>query len=301
MVTTIAALAALWFTSQSLRATSEQAGLARQTAITDRFAKAVEQLGNTGSMDIRLGGIQLLRKLAEDSEADRAPIYQMLGAFVRSHAPNRPDCGTDNKQLDIDVQAALTVIGSRGAGRTESIDLSNTCLARADLTGASLQNVKFRDVNLSKAYLQQADMRSAQVISSNLTKVNLSEANLSLATIMGGTLENAVFLQTNLTKVTFSGVDLRKADLGTVDLAGAILFLVDLRGANLGTGFKMVWPSIPLSDLETSEYVSMRGASLRSARFDEETNWPPGFQPQSKPYMPRRYADYCPQGWPEDC
>ncbi|MEU1204035.1 pentapeptide repeat-containing protein [Nocardia sp. NPDC005825] len=295
MVTTIAALAALWFTNQSLTATSEQYGLARQTAVTDRFAKAVEQLGNSNSVDIRLGGIELLRKLADDSEQDRVPIMRMFGAFVRSHAPNGPECGTANKQLDIDIQSALTVIGSRPAGRSESIDLSNTCLARADLHSANLQNVILRNANLSLAYLDKADLRSASLVSANLSNADLGEADLRMSSIARGTMQSARLWRAKLNGVNFDSVDLQDVQFGGADLKGANFNGVDIRAANLGKGGKLVLSDSPLPDLETTGDFQLRDATFSRARFNEKTNWPEGYAvPESRPYNPRRYADYCP-------
>lgn len=300
MVTTLAALAALWFTNQSLRATSEQYGLSRQTAVTERFAKAVEQLGNSSSMDVRLGGIQLLRKLADDSEQDRVPILQTFATFVRTHAPNGPDCGTTTKQLDIDVQTALTAIGSRKTDRTEAIDLSGTCLARANLYGANLQNVTFRKSNLTRSLLEAADLRSALLFTSNLAKADLSRADLRHAAFNGGTLQDAHLKQAKLDGAAFVWVDMRKADLGSTTMQGANFSAVDLRGASFGEGFKMTFSSSPLPDLETVEELHLAGAQLNGSRFDEDTLWPTGVAPKSMPYRPRQYANYCPGALPMD-
>jgi hypothetical protein len=61
MLTALAAVGALYFntqqTSESLQATRDQLGLSEQGQITDRFSKAVAQLGTKESMEVRLGGI----------------------------------------------------------------------------------------------------------------------------------------------------------------------------------------------------------------------------------------------------
>jgi hypothetical protein len=49
MLTALAAVGALVFTGLSLQATQEG-------QITDRFSKAVEQLGTKDSLEVRLGG-----------------------------------------------------------------------------------------------------------------------------------------------------------------------------------------------------------------------------------------------------
>ncbi|TMR15889.1 hypothetical protein ETD85_55735, partial [Nonomuraea zeae] len=67
----------LWYTAQTLNTT-------QQGQITDRYTKAVEQLGSTKS-DVRLGGIYALQRLAFDSTHDRDSIRNVLSAFVRNH------------------------------------------------------------------------------------------------------------------------------------------------------------------------------------------------------------------------
>ncbi|MEV6070033.1 pentapeptide repeat-containing protein [Nocardia sp. NPDC052001] len=295
MVTTIAALATLWFTNQSLRATSEQSGLARQTAVTDRFAKAVEQLGNS-NLDIRLGGINLLRKLSEDSEPDRKPIMQMLGAFVRTHAPNGPECGVVKKEPDLDVQTALTVIGGRDDAHVEIIDLSNTCLVWANLRNANFRQVLLTQSNLTHALFLQADLRESVFVDSVLDSAVLDGADLRDAGFQGGSMQAVIFGDAKLHRAGFASVDMRMAALGSADLRGAQFAHTDLRGASLADGFSMAFSSGPLPDLMTTDEEQVNGASVMFVRFDPATTWPRGFTPRSQPFRAwdAQYGDFCP-------
>ena len=72
----IAALAAVIFTFQS---TNSQLRIAEQGQITDRYTKAIEQLGaiDTSSnpkMELRLGAIYALERIARDSERDQLAV-----------------------------------------------------------------------------------------------------------------------------------------------------------------------------------------------------------------------------------
>jgi membrane protein implicated in regulation of membrane protease activity len=60
--------------------------LTQQGQITDRYTKAIEQLGSD-MVDVRLGGIE---RIANDSPPDRATIEEVLTAFVRGPAPWPP-------------------------------------------------------------------------------------------------------------------------------------------------------------------------------------------------------------------
>jgi hypothetical protein len=74
-----ALLVGLYFTSQTLRTTQEG-------QITDRFTKAIDQLGKD-TLAIRLGGIYALERIARDSESDHWAVMEVLTAFVREHRP----------------------------------------------------------------------------------------------------------------------------------------------------------------------------------------------------------------------
>ena len=79
--------------------------------VTDRFGKAVEQLGSNAT-DVRLGAIYSLERLMNDSTADQPTIMEVLSAYIREHTAARTQSEVGPS---IDVQAALTVLGRRNA------------------------------------------------------------------------------------------------------------------------------------------------------------------------------------------
>ncbi|MFJ4656662.1 pentapeptide repeat-containing protein [Nocardia sp. NPDC088792] len=268
MATTIAAVGALWFTSQSLHATNDQYALARQTAVTDRYAKAVEELGNN-SLEIRLGGIYLLERLASDSPADRPSIFAVLSAFVRTHAPSGPGCGGADRSSApaTDVQAVLTVIGRRDTKGAEQIDLSNTCLVKADLNGANLRGAK----------LNRADLTTADLANADLTGSKLADASL----------QTAALLNARLTGADVSGADLRHASLAAAGLEGADFSNADARGAFFdmphgpnGGAILSVDTGDPAKAQRTSMDNEWGGADFAFVAFDADTVWPVGFVPK---------------------
>ncbi|WP_409186552.1 hypothetical protein F9C11_20890 [Amycolatopsis sp. VS8301801F10] len=120
------------FAAWSLQATRDQVRLSKQGQVTDRFAKAVEQLGGD-SLSVRLGAIYALERVARDSPPDQPAVLQVLTTFVREHAPRTPTehdrtrCSLPERgsitvqgnepRMVADVQAALTVVGRRDPGR----------------------------------------------------------------------------------------------------------------------------------------------------------------------------------------
>ncbi|MEV4661982.1 hypothetical protein AB0J85_08515 [Micromonospora echinofusca] len=83
----------LYITNEANRETSEanreQHRLTAQGQITDRFTKAVEQLGQPGAekVDDRLGAIYALARIMRDSAVDQPAVVDILAAFIRVHAP----------------------------------------------------------------------------------------------------------------------------------------------------------------------------------------------------------------------
>jgi hypothetical protein len=69
--------------------TYRQLRTAREGQITERYTRVIDQLGHA-QLDVRLGGIYALERIARDSSADHATIGEVLTAFVRSHAPWPP-------------------------------------------------------------------------------------------------------------------------------------------------------------------------------------------------------------------
>ncbi len=110
--------------------------LSRDGQVTDRYAKAIEQLGSE-KLEVRIGGICALERVARDSATDHPAVMEMLAAFIREHSheqwpPPGPSGRARERSLSPDVQAAITVVGRRLTER----DIEPIDLARAELTGA---------------------------------------------------------------------------------------------------------------------------------------------------------------------
>jgi uncharacterized protein YjbI with pentapeptide repeats len=271
LLTALGTVAALAFTAQSLRVTQSQIGLTEQGQITDRFGKAVEQLGSD-KPDIRVGGIYALERLALDSARDHPTIIEVLTAFIRHNAPAPcPPAAPDARPVGIatDVQAALTVIARRDTTRdhpdnpNRPINLSGTCLRGAtlenahldsadltatDLAGAHLYRADlaqalFFNANLAEAYVVDANLHGAEFRDADLTKADLGGANLAFAglestslteaTLDNSNLTDARLADANLTDAVLARANLSRAILVGADLARANLFAADLTGANL--------------------------------------------------------------------
>ena len=145
IITGLLVLVGMYWTSRRVLAAEKTVGVVEEGQITERFTRAIAQLGDD-NLAFRLGGIYALERIAKDSEKDHSPIMEILTAYVRERAPRQEGIGKAAKTPPTDIQAALTVIGRRettGENRsTAPLDLRATQLAGADLTGAPLRGVK---------------------------------------------------------------------------------------------------------------------------------------------------------------
>ncbi|MBO2452304.1 pentapeptide repeat-containing protein [Actinomadura barringtoniae] len=243
-VNSIGVVVGVIFTAGSLIATALTLHSTQEAQISDRYTKAIEQLGSSKS-DVRLGGIFALEKLAADSGRDHESIVEVLAAFVRGHIrqETRQPARSRKPMVATDVLGALTVLG-RLVGQyavlqdppepddgVEIIDLNNLDGAGLDLTGASLDGV----------YLASADLRGARLKSAftaNLARADLRKLDGESADLESASFEEADLRGANLTDATLDDADLTSARLRGVNLEGASLCGVslanaDLRGARL--------------------------------------------------------------------
>jgi len=202
--------------------------LTEQGQVTDRYTKAIEQLGSD-KLDVRIGGIYALERVARDSARDHPTVMEVLTAFIREHSHEQwppsghPASRAQQRSIRPDVQAALTVVARREPdGDIRSIDLARADLTGAILTGANLTAADCTSADLSRAVLTGADLGGA-----DLTGAILAEAYLPRAHLVGTDLSGA-----DLSGATLIGADLR-ADLTDANLARADLSGANLTGANL--------------------------------------------------------------------
>ena len=114
--------------------------------------------------------------------------------------------------------------------------------------------------NFPKAQLHKADLEA-----NSLSNVNLREADLSYANLKNVDLSVADLRDSSLIRVELSGANLTGACLNKACLTAANLDQVDLRYANL-TGTYIIG-------------VDLSRANLNGAFYDEDTQFPPNFDP----------------------
>jgi len=230
----------------------------REGLITDRFSRAVDQLGST-STDVRIGGIFGLERLARSSSIDHGPIMEILVAFIRQRAP----VSTAASPIASDVQAALTVL-TRRTRRFDStilpLDLSDI-----DLSGARLANSDLSGICLARSLLAGADMRRARLEGVDISGAHLISARLGDSYWDAKTqVKGALFTGANLGGAHMQGANLRIAWWDEADFGGADLRGTDVRGL----------------DLRKAKHLSVMQQKVTVS--DERTQFPAPAQPSPK-------------------
>jgi uncharacterized protein YjbI with pentapeptide repeats len=268
-------------TRKTLEISQEQLGATRKTLdisqegqITERFTRAIEQLGSD-KLEIRLGGIYALERIARDSPRDHWPIMEVLTAFVREQTRIQDD-GTATRIGDIrdlsktyspstDIQAILTVIGRREPTYRNGED-QRLNLAEIDLRGAELRGVHLEGANMAKTYLDKADLREA-----HLEEAYLQDAFLAETLLEKAHLENASLARAYLQRAYLMEAHLEGANLSTANLQGAYLREAHLDRAE-GANIHLEGASLQRASLNDAKlwevrlnYARLEGASLRDA------------------------------------
>ncbi|MDQ3694550.1 MAG: pentapeptide repeat-containing protein [Chloroflexota bacterium] len=305
----VAVLAGLIFAWQQLGNTSESLFVSQEGQITDRFTRAVGQLGDA-DLTIRLGGIYALERIARDSERDHETVMEILAAFARQRSAaetaaeqllvgsGTPVAATADERapttmmlsslrdIPLDVDVVLKVISRRDSTRdgADCIDLSGMNLTRAVFSGSSLNltNVCLRNADLRSAKLAGVDFFEADLMGTNFSGADLDRANLSGAQLTGANFVGANLSQANLTGANLTAADLRQATLqgtvlrdallnGTV-LNGAVLVGTDLRGANM-LGAELT--NATLSGVDLRGAANLTGEQVDVAVLDSASQLPP--------------------------
>jgi hypothetical protein len=223
------ALLALYFTYRRVK-------VSEQGHITDRYTKAIEQLGaitpdNKPNLEVRLGGIYALERIAFDSPRDHWSIMEVLTAYVRHNAPASSESATEAQTLitsiprpATEIQAILTVLGRRRLGHKRERKEQYLELGHCDLRGAflhvsSMGNASFYLSNLEWTVFQSSHLEGARFGSvhgkwayftgAHLQGADFDGANLEEATFNGAHLERASFTRAHLKEASFVGTHLQ--------------------------------------------------------------------------------------------
>ncbi|WP_245883169.1 pentapeptide repeat-containing protein [Streptomyces hyaluromycini] len=262
-------------TWRQVRVSQDGLHATREGQVTDRFSRAVDQLGSD-KPDVRIGGLYALSRIAGHSARDHEAVVSIMAAYVRTHLPwppQDPGCPAADASINsvlpletraADAQTALTCLGIlRREPRPDWLNVSLTDLRRADCDGLWLLGVNFDGACLEAASVYQANLSKASLIAANLRHTELGTSTLHHTRCIDADLRGARLVKADVREADFSRADLREANLRKARahdavFTGADLRLADLRGCDLGG-------------------ADLRQAKLEGALASDLTIWPAGF------------------------
>jgi len=285
--------------------------LSQRGQVTDRFTKAIDQLGNVTDLAARIGGIYALEQIAFDSKEVHWPVMEVLTAFLRANSNSSPPTEKeeaedekassypaqkhDIKALEAnvrsakatappptvaaDLQAIATVLGRRHQlaeeGEHGRLDLSHVRLAEIYFANAHLVKANLFGAHLERADFHLADLESAIFTGAHLAGANLTGAHLTKASLAGAHLAKALLADAELDEASFNAAHLEGAFLFKAHLKRAVLFNAHLEGANLTSavleGADFTGAHLERANLEGSDLTR---AQLDAALRDASTSLP---------------------------
>jgi uncharacterized protein YjbI with pentapeptide repeats len=284
------------------KAAQHQAETSRHGHYTDLFARAVEQLGATRevietielrmepplpperqtvtttepNLEVRLGAIYSLERVARDSDCDHWPIMEVLCAYIRNpqncgHPSSRPNKADDARKWPLsipptrlDIQAAIKVIGRRD---TRRIDYERRSDLKLDFRKANLQKAIFDGGDFSETLFNEAHLEGASFLTCKLRGGSFIETKLTAATLDNSNLQNANFFSAKLDNANLNYCSLESTNFRKAWLWQAIFGASKLHAANFdeSTGNQV---KFTLADLTSA---SFRKARLKLSIFEAAT------------------------------
>lgn len=193
--------------SQTRESTERTLWLTEQGQITERFTRAIDQLGATADdgkpkLEIRLGGIYALERIARDSpERDYSTVMEVLTAYVRENAKRPPP-----KEPPTPATTRNEVTGQKGNGHRGqeeeqgALPLSSPQGPRADIRAIVDVLRREKDLipqeyrarhDLGWTDLERAGLERADLVYADLRGADLRGADLTVANLLGARLEGA--------------------------------------------------------------------------------------------------------------
>ena len=233
-----------------------------QGLITDRINKAIERLNTNDKnglpiIEVRLGALYALERIAQDSIRDHIQIMDILCAYVKTNSPLPKKATPPSK----DIQVAVKIIGWRGNGiegkkrlRKEKqkkyfidlsyCDLNGLIFNKMDLSRAlfyysNFDKAKFYETTMKSARFDYAELNDVRIEKTDITNGSFRSAEIIHSLFSVSNLTNASFFQANLSKsyignrVSLCNASLADANMSNMEIANADMTNVRLDKANL--------------------------------------------------------------------
>ena len=225
------------------------------------FKKPIFETVSTPNIEVRIGAIYALERIAQDSPRDHVQIMEILCAYVRENAPANgaeepsPDwiAAADDggaRYSDInslanwvrklnsrtDIQTAVRVLGRRTETQ-RAFERADSRYGvggyRLDLRGTNLQGVDVSGLEFGRAMMQEARMEGADLSGARMEGANLMRARMEGANLAGVRTEGADLSHARMDGANLWGARMKDVDLIGASMEEASLWQARMEGANL--------------------------------------------------------------------
>ena len=189
--------------------------LAERGQVSERFAKAVEQLGatdgNAPAIDLRLGALFSLMRIGIDSETNRQPALLVVAAYVTRNVVPPP---TNDKTHGCDATFRPRTTGRRNCFAVRAAqDRRQAAQAGPDSVsgGPSSTVITVDELNLNRFNLTGVQFAGASLNGAQFRNAELARANFDRACLIGADFHGR---QPSLKRATFRGARMTRGGRG---------------------------------------------------------------------------------------
>ena len=187
------------------------------------------------NLEVRIGAIYALERIAQDSSRDHIQIMEILCAYIRENAPvatlEPTEIPFDRPVPRIDIQTAVTVIGRRSLIQIEQewkqefrLDLRKT-----DLSGVSFINGNFSAALFIGSRIEAAFFRKTKLVGTHFDSALLNHSDFFNAELKGTVFDRAIInrpipisdgMVESIHMGEIYGISVAGADISAIDYIG---------------------------------------------------------------------------------
>jgi len=260
-----AAIIAAWraqVADEQVKTDSKKADIAERTQITDRFARALEQLNND-NIYMRIGAVHAMERIGHDSEEDVLAVLGLLASFIRGQSPAKGG-GVDT--LPPDAKECLGVIVRLAHNHQEFLRANDSF--RLDLSASNL---------IPFPMMTQGYLCGSHFDNSNITYQVFSQTDFERASFSSANLTNTLFWKCNFVRTWFTRANLDSVSFYDVDMSNATLHWATCNNTNFLTAKNLTTEMLKdiIYDAETPPRVP-EGVALPPPRENKTVLGNPG-------------------------
>lgn len=298
----IGGLAGLLLAAKRTKTAQETARISLDGQITDRYSKAVEQLGSE-NVTVRIGGLYALKRIAEDSlDHDFPTVLDVLTHFIRFPTPYHSaqkelSSGEEFRKADAnktipndilkipDILTAIRISTAllKRVHDSRSAPYLDFCSGKFSYMDMSDADFSHTNISLSQfcfAILDQADFQHARAMKVNLrgahaTRARLNDVDFGTKSIFNDAqLKFTLFSESKLSHAQFINSNLKHVEFDDAILTNSSFENCKMEGGTF-VGAKMNWSYFKKAELTGARFD---GANLRNSTFIEAELFAPAFK-----------------------